>query len=213
MIKQRGTTLIEVLVATVLLVSITGIISLSLVVVFDGYAWTQKRGDIDQDGQYILARLKYASSQQDPHILISQPTGVTFSKTGASFTGTQVTPNSSESITLTEGASQGEYTSPIFDLGDTSRVGSFVIFTNRPTGSKIEYQIAVAQKSGGSCESSSYIFVGTDSTPNTRFSTDYFIAPTNSDGVGYENPGACVRYKIYMEGETSPTIFQVLVKR
>lgn len=213
MTKNRGTTLVEVLVATVLLVSITGIISLSLVVVFDGYAWTQKRSDIDQDGQYILARLKYASSQQDPQILTSQPTGVQFSKTGAIFTGTRVILGPSENIKLAEGTTQGEYISPIFDLGDTPRVASFVIFANRPTGSKIEYQIAVAQKSGGSCDSSSYIFVGTDGTPNTRFSTDYFAAPTNSDGVGYENPGACMRYKAYMEGETSPTIFQVLMKR
>ena len=64
-ISTRGTTLVEVTVSSILLLSVIGLITLALAAVFEGYAMTQERSAIDQDGQYILARLKYVSSQQD----------------------------------------------------------------------------------------------------------------------------------------------------
>ena len=50
---NNGATLVEVMVSSMLLVSIIGLITMSLVAVFEGYVMTQQRGVIDMDGQYI----------------------------------------------------------------------------------------------------------------------------------------------------------------
>jgi len=213
-INSKGTTLVEVIVATTLLVSITGIITLALAAIFDGYALVKSRSVIDQDSQYILARMKYISSQQDSSIILSQSDSNSFTKTG--FTSTNISYDDiTAGLELTNPVFDGEYMSPIFVLPNSTQANLFVVSSKRPTGSTIKYQIAIAQQINNSCSQAQYVFVGKDKDPNTFFDADYFIPPTDTDGTGYENPGRCIRYKLFMKAGSgeSPIVYQTIVKR
>jgi hypothetical protein len=212
---NKGTTLVEVIVSSMLLVSIIGLLTMSLVAVFEGYAMTQQRGAIDQDGQYILARLKYVASQQDPQTIYAQTKTGDFTQTGSQLTNIASSPSEDGGIYLTNTSIAGEYISPIISLFNPSLATYFVASVKRPTGTTIKYRIAVADPISGSCNNAQYVFVGEDKSTNTYFTTDYFLIPADNDGTGYENPGSCVRYKAYLTSTTSqtPIVYSTLIKR
>lgn len=74
-----------------------------------------------------------------------------------------------------------------------------------PNQTTAYYQVAVADQVAGSCSSADYVFTGPDGTSSTFYTTEGAI-PIDDDGVGYENPGQCFRYKVFLEtGDSSST--------
>lgn len=212
----KGTTLVEVIVGSVLLISIIGIITLALTTVFEIYASTQQRGAIDQDAQYILARLQYVGMQQDSRVILSQDSYEDFSIEGYQSTNITIDSSEGEGMYLTNTQLSGEYVSPSTPLNYTSLASQLIASVKRPTGSQITYQVAVADMIGGSCADANYTFVGPDGTGNTSFTTDYFLIPHDNDSLGFENPGECLRYRAVLMGNPggeTPVIYQVSVMR
>lgn len=212
---NKGTTLVEVIVSSMLLVSIIGLITMSLVAVFEGYAMTLQRGAIDQDGQYILARLKYVASQQDSQTIYAQTKTGDFTQTGSILENMEGSTSEDGGIFLTDTSVPGEYTSPIISLLNPTTATYFVASVERPEDTTIKYRIAVADPVSGSCNNAQYVFVGEGKSSTTYFTTDYFLIPADNDGTGYENPGSCVRYKAYLTSTTSqtPIVYSALIKR
>jgi type II secretory pathway pseudopilin PulG len=91
----------------------------------------------------------------------------------------------------------GTYESSTIDMGHAVTFNRFDAVADVPTNTTIQYQIAVADPVGGSCNTANFVFWGPDGTSNTKFSTSSAI-PLHDDGVGYENPGQCLRYRAYL---------------
>ncbi len=213
--RQDGTTLVELLVGSVLLVSVVGLVTLALAVVFEMYAASQQRGSIDQDGQYIIARLQYLGSQQNSHEIVSHTSSADFASVGSQLSQVSQSVSADGGIFLTDPNIAGEYTSaPTATTYETS-AREFVAVVDRPAGTQIRYQVAIADKVNGSCANAQYIFVGEDGTPSTYFNTDHYVIPENNDDVGFENPGSCFRYKVFLEGSggQTPVLRQVFISR
>lgn len=212
---NRGTTLVEVIVGSMLLVSVIGLVTLSLAAVFEGYAMTQQRSSIDQDGQYILARLKYVASQQDSQTISSQTKTADFTKAGYLSDNVEASTSEDGGIYLTNTELPGEYTSPPVSLSDPALASYFVASVRRPAGTDIKYRVAIAKQDSGSCEKVDYDFVGEGKSPTAYFTTDYFLIPTDADGSGYENPGSCFRYKAYLTGsrDQTPVLYSAEIRR
>lgn len=213
--NNQGTTLVEVTVGSILLVSTIGLITLALAVVFESYIATQQRGSIDQDGQYILARLKYIGSQQDSRVLYSQQISSDFSAAGSQFTNVVQGSADNDGIFLVDNGLPGEYTSPAIHIANPFLAAYFVATVKRPVGTTIRYKIAIADAVSGSCEGAEFDFVGEGKDSAAYFTTDYFLIPTDDDGVGYENPGSCIRYKAFLTGAgaETPIIYNVQIRR
>lgn len=212
---SRGTTLVEITVASVLLVSIIGLITLALAVVFESYAITQQRNVIDQDSQYILARFKYIASQQDTQTVYTQMKTEDFTQVGATLTNLEAGQTEEAGIFLSNTSLPGEYTSPIISLSNPTLARYFVASVQRPTGSDIQYQIAMADPVSGSCENANFVYVGEGTSETEFFTADYFSIPQDDNSIGFENPGACIRYKIFLSttsGET-PIVKGAIVRR
>lgn len=92
----------------------------------------------------------------------------------------------------------GTYISPPLDAGFTTMFNRFTPEATLPEGTSLSYQIAVADAVGGSCNDVNYSFVGPNLNPDTWFAAGGAIPP-DDDGVGYENPGQCLKYKVYFE--------------
>ncbi|MDQ5951172.1 MAG: hypothetical protein QG639_449, partial [Patescibacteria group bacterium] len=76
-----------------------------------------------------------------------------------------------------------------------------------------QYQVAVADQVSGSCTNANYVYFGPDGTSST-FYDDEGAIPLNDDGVGYENPGQCFRYKVYLEtadSSSTPIVNSMIV--
>ena len=215
MSNNSGTTLVEVVVGSMLLVSVIGIVTLSLASVFEGYAMTQQRSSIDQDGQYILARLKYVASQQDSQTISSQLKTTDFLKSGYQSNNIETGVSEDGGIYLTNTTLPGEYTSPPVSVSNPALTLYFVASVKRPAGTDIKYRVAIADQIAGSCDGVSYVFVGEGKSINTYFTTDYFLVPTDDDGTGYENPGSCFQYKVYMTGANgqTPILYSAEIRR
>ena len=213
--NTQGTTLVEVTVGSILLVSTIGLITLALAVVFESYASSQQRGAVDQDGQYILARLKYVGSQHDPQVIYSQQKSSDFSKTGSQLINIEQGNTEDDGIYLADNGLPGEYTSPPVHIVNPFLAAYFVAVVKRPPGTSIQYRIAVADAVSGGCETAEYEFVGEGKSSATYFTTDYFLIPTDDNGVGFENPGSCVRYKAFLTGASgeTPIIYNTQIRR
>jgi hypothetical protein len=65
--------------------------------------------------------------------------------------------------------------------------------------------VAVADQVSGSCTNANYVYVGPDGTSSSFYTTEGAVA-LNDDGVGFENPGRCFRYKLFLHtGDSSST--------
>ncbi|MBI3443436.1 hypothetical protein HY008_02100 [Candidatus Woesebacteria bacterium] len=110
-------------------------------------------------------------------------------------------------------ASSGTYESETFDPGYETAFNRFYVNIGEPPGTDLTFQIAVADGVGGSCSGANFNFVGPDGTSDT-FYTDDGVIPLNDDGVGYENPGRCFRYRAYFstsESTSTPILYDVTV--
>jgi prepilin-type N-terminal cleavage/methylation domain-containing protein len=90
----------------------------------------------------------------------------------------------------------GWYQSHFFDAGVTTAFNRFAVVTSLPEGTELRYRVAIADAVNDSCQGANYVFVGPDSTPDT-FYTGNGAFPFDNDGVGYENPGRCFKYRAY----------------
>jgi Tfp pilus assembly protein PilV len=96
--KNAGTTLIEVLVASGILVSIITLLTVALTSTFEGYSRVLSSAQVEQDAQYITARLQYATTRADRNTLAYHTTSTDFS-TGALYQ-TQVNTSSNGEVGL-----------------------------------------------------------------------------------------------------------------
>src|SRR3989344_1059226 len=125
-----------------------------------------------------------------------------------------ITGDATQELRIIEVGPGGLYTdsctfeSSIFDSGYMTAFNRFVTIENMPPGTQIQYQMAVADPSGGGCSGANFIYVGPDGT-STSFFTGSSPIPLDDDGSGFENPGQCFRYKAYLSSidTTSSPIF------
>jgi len=104
--------------------------------------------------------------------------------------------------------SSGIFESQTFNAGSTVMFNRFFTTTNIPVNTSITYQISVEPAISGSCSGVTYSYVGPDGTANTTFSSNGTL-PRSSSGIGYQNPGQCFKYKVFM-GTTDQTITPTL---
>ncbi len=102
----------------------------------------------------------------------------------------------------------GTYESATFEAGMQTAFNRFVVTTSTPIGTTTQYQFAVADAVAGSCSGATFVFVGPDGTPATRFTGDGAL-PFDDNGTGYENPGQCFRYKVFFS-TTDPNYTPIL---
>lgn len=103
----------------------------------------------------------------------------------------------------------GIFESQAFDAGSNVMFNRFFVNTSIPANTSISYQVSVMPAVSGSCSGVTYDFVGPDGTSNTFFTSDSEL-PRDGDGLGYENPGRCMKYKAYLTSSTqsvTPTLY------
>lgn len=88
----------------------------------------------------------------------------------------------------------GEFISGVFDPGAPTVFNRFTTDFVLVNQTNMQFQIAVADPVAGSCENADYVFVGPDGTDQTFYGTQGVI-PYDDDGVGFENPGRCFKYR------------------
>ncbi len=102
-------------------------------------------------------------------------------------------------------ASSGTYESAFFDPGYSTAFNRLDVTYTKPANTNITFQVAIADPVSGSCANANYVFVDPDSTG---------AIPFNDDGVGYENPARCFKYRAYLstsDFSSTPILEQVIV--
>lgn len=105
--------------------------------------------------------------------------------------------------------SSGTFESQTFNTGHDVMCNRFSVTGDIPAQTTLTYQVSVEHAINGSCNGVTYNYVGPDGTLNTYFSTSSAM-PRSADGPGYENPGQCIRYKVYMSSLNqlqTPTVY------
>ena len=104
-------------------------------------------------------------------------------------------------------ASSGVFESETLDTGNTSAFNRFDVHHSVPIQTNITYQVGILDAGGGSCNSvtfTDFSFVGPDGTSATFFSDGDSI-PLDDDGLNFENPGQCFRYRVYLTSSDAYT--------
>ena len=154
--KNAGTTLIEVLVASGILVSIITLLTVALTSTFEGYSRVLSSAQVEQDAQYITARLQYATTRADRNTLALHTTATDFS-TGA-LNNAQVNTSSDGEIGITSGEFSGTFTSAPITLSGDETVRSFTSTASIPGNTSIEYQIGVRSPIASVCSTDSTLY-------------------------------------------------------
>lgn len=108
-------------------------------------------------------------------------------------------------------SAEGWYESNILDTGHDSGFNYLEFDSQIPVNTELEMQVAGADAVAGSCELATYSYVGPDKTSNTFFSSAGSL-PFDNDGLSYENPARCFRYRVHMttsDGSNSPVLENV----
>lgn len=130
-----------------------------------------------------------------------------------------ITGDANSEFKIIEGGPGGQYTglgtfeSDTFDPGYQVAYNRFDTIVSQPAQTEIKFQIAVADAVAGSCDSVSFTFVGPDGTSETFFPSGDSI-PLDDDGIDFENPGRCFRYKVYLsteEATMTPTFYDIVL--
>lgn len=106
----------------------------------------------------------------------------------------------------------GVFDSQPFEPAGTATFNRFEVNTTLPSGTYAAYQIAVANKVGGSCLGASYTYVGPNKDTTQWFSGSSSI-PLGSNS-SYNNPGECFRYRVSLSTDnlgTSPVFNDITV--
>ena len=91
-------------------------------------------------------------------------------------------------------APYGLFESRTFDATVESMFNGITSTITTPPQTTLTYQVAIAHAINNSCDNVSFNFVGPDGTSNTSFGSTGTIS-ASTDGIGYENPGRCFRYR------------------
>jgi type II secretory pathway pseudopilin PulG len=93
--------------------------------------------------------------------------------------------------------SNGTFTSQAFDLGHSVVFNRFFYNASLPANTSIQFQIAAADPGPSGCSDAAYTFIGPDLTEATKY-TDGSPIPFNNDGIGFENPARCFKYRAFL---------------
>jgi type II secretory pathway pseudopilin PulG len=99
----------------------------------------------------------------------------------------------------------GSFESAIFDAGVSTAFNRLFSTTTIPSGTTLDFQVAVADAVSGSCAAAAFVYQDVDPSG---------AIPMDNDGTGYENPGRCARYKILFNSNsvgTTPVVYDVTV--
>ena len=118
-----------------------------------------------------------------------------------------ITGDSSSELKIIAGGPGGQYSasgtfeSATVDLGYETVINRLSFGSNQPANTDVRLQLGIADAIGNSCVGVSFDFVGPDKTAGSYFSADNNTVPFDNDGVGWENPGRCVRYKATLSSD------------
>lgn len=130
-----------------------------------------------------------------------------------------ITGDANEELKIIEGgpggyfATAGTFESSIFDAGYETAFNRLSFTAVKPAQTDIILQVAAADAVSGHCSGASFAYVGPDGGPGTFFTIPDAI-PLDNDGMVYENPGRCFRYKAYLSTSdtfASPVLEEVTV--
>lgn len=110
-------------------------------------------------------------------------------------------------------AGSGTFESSIFDAGGDTAFNRFLATVAEPGGTGVKFQFAGADPVLGTCDGASFTFVGPDKTSSTFFEATGAI-PLDDDGIAYENPARCFKYKAFLDSQTvgsTPIVYDVTV--
>lgn len=131
-----------------------------------------------------------------------------------------ITGDANDELKIIEGgpggqfAVSGSFESRIFDATSSAAFNKFSATITKPSSTNITFQIAVADAVSGSCNNANYVYVGPDGSSDTYFTSTSGAIPFNDNGVGYENPGRCFRYKVYFttsDNNQTPIFFDITI--
>lgn len=99
-------------------------------------------------------------------------------------------------------ATDGTYQSKILTKDYSTAFNYMLSDITIPNATTAQYQVAVADQVSGSCTNANYVYVGPDGTSSSFYTTEGAVA-LNDDGIGFENPGRCFRYKLFLHTNDS----------
>lgn len=150
--SRRGATLIEAIVATILLVVIIGILMTTLLGTLQTYSRIQSGTQTEQEGQFIIARLGYSMGQGDQKAVAYHTTSADFSVTPPTqFTNTTVTSTYGGEVGLSGSALTGTFESNPITLSSAQTVRYMKTTSTKQAGTTIQYQVGMTNKSSGTC--------------------------------------------------------------
>ncbi len=98
----------------------------------------------------------------------------------------------------------GTYESPYFDASTTTAFNRVDATLYIPSLTTLNYQVAVASASAGSCSSATYSYLGPDGTAGSTYTATGGAIPFKTVG-NYANPGRCLRYKAQFTSSDTAT--------
>lgn len=122
-----------------------------------------------------------------------------------------ITGDASAEFKIIEGGPGGQYAtsgifeSSTFDAGTSTNFNRFDATSTLPNQTAASYQFAVADAVNGNCTGVTFTFVDANSDGSLLLS---------DDGVGYENPGRCLRYRVNLsttEPLSSPVFADITI--
>lgn len=119
-----------------------------------------------------------------------------------------ITGDSATELKIIEGGPGGQYAdsgtfeSATFDAGYQAAFNRIEFTATEPDQTDVKVQIAIADAVSGSCGGANFQFVGPDGTSSSYFESTAAV-PFHDDGSGFENPGRCIRYKVFLSTEDS----------
>lgn len=111
-------------------------------------------------------------------------------------------------------STEGMYTSHAMDATDNVVFNRIIPDVILPPNTEALFQVGIADAVNGNCTDPTYTFVGPDGTSGTYFDETGGPIPFDNDGLGFENPARCFKYRIYMSTEdftATPIVNSVII--
>ncbi len=115
-----------------------------------------------------------------------------------------ITGDTSSELKIIEGGpggqstTSGNFESAVFDPGIETAFNRVSMGVTLPALTGATYQISSKDAVGGSCVGVSPAYIGPDGTADTFYGVEALKIPMNNDGSGFENPGRCFQYKLFL---------------
>lgn len=112
----------------------------------------------------------------------------------------------------------GNYQSRVLDLGYATASNYLSGTVTAPANTTVQAQVAVADPANGNCATATYTYVGPGGSSSTFFdavgSSLSASIPIGAFAPTYQNPGRCLRYKVYFsttDYNQTPKLFDALI--